>query len=294
MFKGKLSIPVLTLPKHANQRHLYLTLPNCGDYIHQILEFPLTFPQFRNPSMSQLLPASHDTSTGDAQKASILFAQRYFRLAEKEASIEASLNGPLLLDPASTGKCLQISKNIIGYIKAIGDSYNSNPEQMSVMLLNIMDLWVLMDQWAITMYPLLKHYHPVFFPNMLEYVFYLLPSSCPGIDTDLHLGSCSSHVLMISKEYNTFANIWMIEWRHLKNLTQSLMTLQKVALLNATTTSHLNQICSSPAIKPSSVLLKFRRLKRRPNGKPNVCVLLRSAPHLSPGTMPFTCSHLLL
>lgn len=66
-------------------------------------------------------------------------------------------------------RCDELAEYICDYFDKVGpDSYASNAELMSTFVLNVFDLWVLMDIVAIRSCPLLRDFHPVFTPQLLD------------------------------------------------------------------------------------------------------------------------------
>lgn len=65
-------------------------------------------------------------------------------------------------------RCCFLAKQIAKYLVDAGDAYDGNPEQKSIMLLTIMELWVQMDKCAVQLYDLLQDYNPVFPSNLLD------------------------------------------------------------------------------------------------------------------------------
>lgn len=163
---------VLTLPKQANDRHLYLTLPNSGRYIRRILEYPVhtTRPHLQGfaPKPSFRIPQDYDASLNDA-KPMIKFAQRHYALSETELDIELSMSRLAPLSVAECkARCKELSSAIEEYLDSSFDAYNSDPEQKSVMLLTVMDMWMVMDKCAVKVYPQLRDYGPHFSTKMME------------------------------------------------------------------------------------------------------------------------------
>lgn len=65
-------------------------------------------------------------------------------------------------------QCVQLAESISKYFETVGNAYDSNPTQMGVFVLNIFHLWVLMDLAAIQACPLVREYHPMFTPDLLD------------------------------------------------------------------------------------------------------------------------------
>jgi len=79
---------------------------------------------------------------------------------------------PLVPTPASNAdyeeQCISLARKIEEYVSTVGDAYDENPEQKSIMLLTIMELWMAMEKRAIKLYGILQEYHPVFPGNLLD------------------------------------------------------------------------------------------------------------------------------
>lgn len=162
-FKKRIQRPILTLPKYADPRHLFLSLPSSKNYIQSVLSDP--FYRYTAPPLVPLykLPQDYQFSSF-VPKPGTVFANRYFRLSEIETEIEI---GDSCFDvPApATGilykqRCIELARKIENYLSSVGDAYDNNPEQKSIMLITVMELWVVMDAYATEMFSLLKDYNP--------------------------------------------------------------------------------------------------------------------------------------
>jgi hypothetical protein len=84
------------------------------------------------------------------------------------------LTAPLFAEPTPASdtdceeQCIALAHKIEEYLSAVGDAYDNNPEQKSVMLLTVMDLWVSMERCAIKLYGLLRDYDPIFPEDVLD------------------------------------------------------------------------------------------------------------------------------
>ncbi|KAI9684828.1 MAG: hypothetical protein M1829_000203 [Trizodia sp. TS-e1964] len=152
---------ILTLPRHANPRHFSLRLYKSQYYIQNILYNP--FPLPRRVNFQDSPPVSLPARTN--------FADQYFNLFKIETKIESQLLA--LGDLASTDTeseelCIRFARQIRDYIGTVGNAYDKNPEQKSIMLLTIMELWLAMDTCAVNIFGLLMEYSPGFPPNILD------------------------------------------------------------------------------------------------------------------------------
>ena len=157
------------LPRHAGQHDLQLSLPNSAGYLRQVLTEPLVSSNARG---STLAP---DYSVLLATKRSFnAFFNRYSALAELETQYEANQMTGSASGCNDESLCMELAKKITKYLTVVGTAYDSNPEQKSLMILTIMELWASMDQCATNIFSLLLDYSPSFIPDMLDVL--LLPS----------------------------------------------------------------------------------------------------------------------
>ncbi|KAL5325012.1 hypothetical protein ACEPPN_006134 [Leptodophora sp. 'Broadleaf-Isolate-01'] len=160
-FKSTIARPIPALPPRADEQALHLSLPNSEKYLYNLLALPTSQ---RRDVASLHLPPSGDGTVEQVTK----FTDRYFSLARLERGIEKerALSPELVADCAVL--CEQLAKSIVNMFTVVGDAYDSNPEQMSIFILNLFDLWVQMDRRAIRACPLLHEYAPVFKPELLD------------------------------------------------------------------------------------------------------------------------------
>lgn len=70
-------------------------------------------------------------------------------------------------EDSSADACIQFAQRLCGYLDH-AEAYTGHPEHMSSFILNLFDLWVMMDTAAVHAEPLLREYHPIFAPNILD------------------------------------------------------------------------------------------------------------------------------
>jgi Protein of unknown function (DUF3638) len=160
-FKRTITRPIPKLPSHVGEQALRLTLPNSLAYLHNLLTLPHAQ---RTDSVSLHLPPSGDGAMGQVQT----FTDRYFKLARFENKIEAERIPALDSVADCQARCLELAESIAGLFTVVGSAYDSNPEQMSIFILYLFGLWVQMDECAVKACPLLRDYHPVFSPELLD------------------------------------------------------------------------------------------------------------------------------
>ena len=165
-FKKKIQRPIPPLPSFAEPQDLYLILPNSGPYLQQVLrEYSYAHNAPRYYASSHLpLDYSSSTATSDHFRT---FSNRYFSLAEKEVNLEDD-NAVRTLERSFEDPCMRLAKSIEGYLNIAVDAYHSNPEQKSIMLLTVMELWAIMDECATKIFGLLNDYDPGFPSSILD------------------------------------------------------------------------------------------------------------------------------
>lgn len=145
--------PIRPLPRNADERDLILSLP------HSSLSIQQTMTGARLSSMSIHPPA---TAKPVGKRGYLpdhqygMFADRYYQLAKLEDKISEYWVSP----DTDQIYCTTFSNQINSYLKAVGELYDSNPEQKSIMLLTVMKLWVVLDKSAIKVFELLEKYDP--------------------------------------------------------------------------------------------------------------------------------------
>jgi hypothetical protein len=55
---------------------------------------------------------------------------------------------------------LELATGIGNYLESVGDLYDGNSEQKSVMLMTAMEMWMSMDERTVKLFPLMKDYNP--------------------------------------------------------------------------------------------------------------------------------------
>ena len=152
------------LSHRADEQDLQLTLPNSSEYFHTILDQP------NRPSSSvPVVDSTALTQRYNSQQFGLL-TSRFSSLAALELAIERQVHAHPKNKEESMKQCMYLAKQIDDYINVVGDAYVGNPEQMSVFILSIFELWMNMDRCATVAYPLLRDYHPGFHPELLDVI----------------------------------------------------------------------------------------------------------------------------
>jgi hypothetical protein len=140
-----------------------LSLTNSRPYLRRILNeklAPRTSEQFQPRSLQRLRGVGIFSASADARLSATFQNHGYFALADFEDAVEAHLdnwvNENLLQIQSST----TIAELFTQYSTAALQTYKSDPELMSIMLLTLSHLWVGLDKLAVAQCPLLSQFSP--------------------------------------------------------------------------------------------------------------------------------------
>ncbi|KAH7021746.1 hypothetical protein B0J12DRAFT_773782 [Macrophomina phaseolina] len=159
-FKKQVQRRIHPLSRRAAPEHLTLSLPKSGLYLHNILAYPSYVDA---PSARPVI--FNNSAVNPNMRA---FAHRYFPLADLEAEIEDGCFAEFPYAFDNEKACIEFAGKIDAYLNSVSSAYDGNAEQQSVMILTVMELWMRMDQRAITAFGLLKAYDPGFPPEALD------------------------------------------------------------------------------------------------------------------------------
>lgn len=166
-FKRRILRPVFTLPMRAEREpgSLLMSLPNSERYLKKLLTKPLTLGTAARP-LFYTLPNDFQTLNAASMQV-VKFAEKCFRLSKLETELKDKHS---VVYPFSDDedRCINLSLDMEHYLDQVGDAYDENPEQMSMMLLTVMELWMMMDDAATKVYPLLTDFNPGFPANILD------------------------------------------------------------------------------------------------------------------------------
>ena len=161
-FKISITRPIRTLCSRADDQTLRLSLPLSKAHLNNLIT--ASEMQSRGaPALQHAYPPVEGT-LGQVT----LFTDRYFKLARIESDIVQNPKPAPGSAIDCEAHCLELSRCIGDLFTRVGDAYKSNPEEMSLFILNVFDLWVKMDESAATACPLLLDYAPVFKPEVLD------------------------------------------------------------------------------------------------------------------------------
>ncbi|KAL7619655.1 hypothetical protein AAE478_010196 [Parahypoxylon ruwenzoriense] len=113
------------------------------------------------------LPQAH-ISTQQPKEHIKAFGNKLLELFDEENRIHDSVSYPLTTYTDLSLRCQQLHNTILKYINRVNQCYDGDVEQKSIMLLTLMETWVALDEAACAMFPLLRDFHPVFTPRLME------------------------------------------------------------------------------------------------------------------------------
>lgn len=153
---------VQPLPRQADPESLILALRNGGQFLRSILSEKLKPQalvtvrfQSRSREVNFLSSMPEQIFHHPEQKV-----DRYLSLADFETWVEHELPKLKTTVAPSDIQCLRLAEKIYRYQDAGVVSYAQNPEQSSMMLLTILELWIAIDEFCIKLIPLVKDYAP--------------------------------------------------------------------------------------------------------------------------------------
>jgi hypothetical protein len=162
-FKAETQRKIPHLPLTAQEEDLQFSLTNSASHLQQILN---NCPVQVNHAHDQKLIGSERGET--ATEAYETIVARYSPLAETELTILSKARQISANNERPEFSCVSLASQIDDYLNSAGDCYHRDPEQMSVFILTVFQLWMQMDLCASIAYPLLKDFHPLFEPKLFD------------------------------------------------------------------------------------------------------------------------------
>ncbi|KAK4169727.1 hypothetical protein QBC43DRAFT_37606 [Cladorrhinum sp. PSN259] len=159
-FKDAVLKPIHPLPRTAQELDLMLPLRNSGYRIKRIQSETSAMLKRRRQRWN--LPPNLDLSS-ITNRHLMDFARPLFTITREELKLSGL--GPAL---SPTTSILGLSREICQYVKTALPLYQGNVEQMSILILNAMEIWIKLDARSCLEFPLLREYHPVFTPDCLD------------------------------------------------------------------------------------------------------------------------------
>ena len=147
------------LPKRASQSDMTLPLRVSGQRLQRML---VSSNRMMKGRQHRWIPPSNFEPSSLANEHFAQFAKPLLRITDIENEIRESLQSGFASLASDTPAQIQI------LIEEGLPVYRGNANEMSVLILDVMELWTRLDMWTCQQFPLLKEYHPVFTPETLD------------------------------------------------------------------------------------------------------------------------------
>ncbi|KAK3290215.1 uncharacterized protein B0H64DRAFT_350596 [Chaetomium fimeti] len=147
------------LPRRASQSDMVLPLRLSGECLQRILASSTRM--MRDRQQKWIPPSSFDPSALTNEHF-YKFAEPLLWITKRECEVRESLRS--VSGPPESG----IPSQIQSLIEEGLPLYRGNGNQMSLLILNVMELWTRLDMWTCQEFPLLQQYHPAFTPEILD------------------------------------------------------------------------------------------------------------------------------
>lgn len=161
-YKLKRTEKIPDLPLYASPNDLRLDLRVSYEHLQSILH------GYSRPRRREI---DHGNTINILQAKEHLnsFAQENHRMIEEEHRCLEFCNEPFGSTSHESSAIIdKASHSISSYMDSALRLYDHNPQLLSTMIITIMELWIRMDREACVLFPLLREYHPVFRPEMLD------------------------------------------------------------------------------------------------------------------------------
>ncbi|EIW76860.1 hypothetical protein CONPUDRAFT_110521 [Coniophora puteana RWD-64-598 SS2] len=161
-------LPILQLDVSNFERDVNLSLKNSRLYIERALSFRASSNSSSLFTRNEVLRQRNLTvflKILEAQLSGLRDDEKYLTLIDFEAAVHDSLHNTkfwcsTIADIATTS--ISIMKAMSTYYDSAVILYTHNPENLSIMYLTLLLLWVALDHLTLTKIPLLWNYHPEF------------------------------------------------------------------------------------------------------------------------------------
>jgi len=148
-----------------------ISLDNSNEYLTKMLgsvSASFTHSQFSPPHTNRFYNTYDFTRFASGRLATAIAEDKRIAIADFELSVEKNLESWIATSKNNDYSSDVIASCIQQYYAGAKDLYGANPEDVSIMILTIMDLWVALDRIATQAYSLLKEYSPEIPPSFLH------------------------------------------------------------------------------------------------------------------------------
>ena len=148
-----------------------LSLDNSRPHISRSLKVRLSSPiagEFNPVHSVRLTDASAFSQIQDGHFSRVGKEELFTALHDFEHIVQIHLDGWVSQHRNEASACQVLAQCITNYLGQAQNLYKSNPENLSLMLLTVLELWVAIDKIATEQIPLLKEYSPEVNVSVLE------------------------------------------------------------------------------------------------------------------------------
>lgn len=143
---------IARLPARAEDDSLVISLANSCEHLQQLCRQSLPYQQSQRDVNHASYLDTYSTVTDGISDVG-----HYLGLAETESEVEAGMWAPSF-QSVTDEQCIRLVNKIHRYQETALSTYNLNPEQLSLMILTIMELWTSLDLMTLQLYPLLSEH----------------------------------------------------------------------------------------------------------------------------------------
>lgn len=159
------------LPRRADPSNTTLSLYHSRDVLNGILREAFFGRRSVDVRLEETYQKSFKSSKWATMKSHENFsASDYLSLADFEKTVSHDIRriSGHVMNVDLDQYCMDLQHKMQQYQRFASSAYKSDPEQLSLMLITLLEMWQAMDSFALTLYPLLADYEPEF-PRGLLY-----------------------------------------------------------------------------------------------------------------------------
>ncbi|KAF3192372.1 hypothetical protein TWF225_000621 [Orbilia oligospora] len=161
----KIERRVNPLPKRADADDTKLSLQNSGQYLVNILDNPrIVIP----PNQGSRKSNRRVEVPKDGRKDFATFADKYYKYFSLEDNLRDVNAAYIHTADTAAEKCIRLSIQLEKYLDGVTGLYQGMPEAFSGLILNVLDVWVAVDKYAVETFPLLADFHPIITAEILN------------------------------------------------------------------------------------------------------------------------------
>ncbi len=140
------------LPSQADDKDMVLSLPSSGPYLDSVMGWEGQLSDIYQVSHSVHVPKGYN-QYGSNSNPMGEFTARYFHLAQFEERLTTRYRQQL-----DSMHVQDVATDINEYLRLVGTTYDSDPQQKSTMMLHLMRMWCQMDEIVTDTYPMILEY----------------------------------------------------------------------------------------------------------------------------------------